>query len=281
MSKWDDALLESGRWLRRGKSYLIGNFGRIIAALTATVACLVTFTDIGFARVRSAEFTAQFLLMLTAAYIIYFSMESAGEQFGEEAEAYRTAAGAYAETRARVGGDRIAALGDFCLGYAAEELAFRRRAFLFSHGLTETARGNARAKERALYRKAGRMRPMRISPAILLASDHSRKTSELRDPARGKLARLLLKLIPTTVCMTITVSVMLTAKAGMTAADVIGGIMRLSTLPVIAFRGYAEGYRYTAETLPQWIQTKEKLLCAFLNREDPSAADRREEIFSS
>ena len=264
-SKFERSLLESGELIRRGKSYLLGHFGKLIAALTAVVVCLATFTEIGFAELQSARFTAEFLLMLTASYIINFSMESAGEQAAEETETFVAAKEAYRAAKERIRGEDLRALGDFCLAYSEEELAFRKRAFLLSRGVPDG--GNSPGDQKTL-KKCRRMRAVPLSPAVLLSGERSAKKSELQNPGATKIFRLLLKLLPTTICMTITVSVMLTAKDGLGPAEIINGLMRLSTLPIIALRGYAEGYRYTAGSLTLWVETKTKLLRGFLEQRD-------------
>lgn len=63
--------------------------------------------------------------------------------------------------------------------------------------------------------------------------------------------------------MSVTVSVILTAKEGLDAATVIEGILKLSTLPVVGFRGYANGYSYVRKSFIPWIETKKRLLEAY------------------
>jgi hypothetical protein len=76
--------------------------------------------------------------------------------------------------------------------------------------------------------------------------------------------------------MSITVSVMLSAKDGMTASDILNGILKLSALPVIGFRGFCAGYSYSKHTLSLWLETKAGILEAFfkeLSRADATAKD--------
>ena len=63
--------------------------------------------------------------------------------------------------------------------------------------------------------------------------------------------------------MTVTVSVILTAKSGLSAATVIEGILKLSTLPIVGFKGYAGGYSYIRKSYIPWIETKRRLLQAY------------------
>jgi hypothetical protein len=61
---------------------------------------------------------------------------------------------------------------------------------------------------------------------------------------------------------------MLTAKDGLTATAVIEGILKLSTLPVVGFRGYAAGYSYIRRSYIPWIETKSRLLEAYNKKEE-------------
>ena len=71
-------------------------------------------------------------------------------------------------------------------------------------------------------------------------------------------------MLPALVSVCVTASVILTAKDGLGTAEIIEGILKLSTLPVAAMRGYAAGYEFIRERLVPWIETKTRLINAFL-----------------
>ena len=75
---------------------------------------------------------------------------------------------------------------------------------------------------------------------------------------------MLIALLPTTVCMGITVSVILTMKDGVSAAAVIESILKLGTLPIVAFKGYTAGYAHVQETVIPWLRAKTKLIDSVL-----------------
>ncbi len=75
---------------------------------------------------------------------------------------------------------------------------------------------------------------------------------------------MMLKLLPSTLCMLLTVSMMVTAKSDLGIGEIIEGIVKLSTLPLIGLRGYSQGYEYARESLVSWINLKTSLLDAFL-----------------
>lgn len=269
--KFEMSLLESGNLIKRGGEFLINNVGKAIATLTLLVSALVLFTDVGFTGFQSKSFTSTLLVMLIASYLMYFSMEDAGERLGESTAEYKAAAERYRELAARINGDKIPALRAFLGDYAREEQRFRRSALLMHYGYgTEDyeayKRGGACEKNaKRIFKKADRIRPVALTPRDLLTKDGARGKSELKNPEGAKLCGMLLRLIPTTLCMTVTVSVMLTAKDNLNAAAIAEGIFKLSSLLIIGFRGYGTGYQYTKHSLPLWMATKARLLDAFLN----------------
>ena len=76
-------------------------------------------------------------MMLIASYVMYFSLEDAGERLGRESEEYKTVAEMHREMNERIKGCDIADLRDFCLEYRNAELEYRRENLLFSLGYTK------------------------------------------------------------------------------------------------------------------------------------------------
>jgi hypothetical protein len=76
-----------------------------------------------------------------------------------------------------------------------------------------------------------------------------------------------LKILPSTVCMFFTASVVLTAKE-LSLVSVMEGIIKLSALPIVGFRGYINGYNYKKDREAAWIKTKIKLLRGFILADD-------------
>ncbi len=272
-TKLELGLIESEGFLKKGGMLIVSNIGKTVAIITVFVAILVTFTDISFQDLRTESFATEAALLLIAAYLMYFSLEDAGEKLGEESDEYREALSLYLKEREKINGEKMDTLRDFCLDYSREELVYRRKSYLYSNALSEndlekylSGERFTRKKERVLRRAAG-LKAVNLTPSMLLTKERVKSKSELISPEKGKLLRLIVKLIPTTVCMTVTVSVMLTAKDGLTAATVIEGILKLSTLPIVGFRGYASGYSYVRRSYIPWIETKRRLLEAYNKKE--------------
>lgn len=273
MAREFDAVLSYERLSDRGYAAIVGSSGKIIAIITALIAVLVTFTDITFSSLASAEFTSSLAVTLIASYLMYFSLEDAGERLGESSAEYKSAEDRFNSLRARVKPTMLAALRDYSVKYSKDELEFRRRAFLCSMGYAtedyDSYIGGARFPRRAerVFKRAGRMRPAMLNPAMLLSPDRCGTSSEIESPERLKYRAALMRLLPSTACMLFTASVILTAKPDLTAAVVIEGILKLSALPVVGFRGYVAGYRYAKSSKSAWLEAKARILEGFLSEQ--------------
>ncbi len=269
-TKFEYGLIEAESFIKRSGASIIKNIGKIIAGITLTVAVLITFTDVSFAGFERESFASGLTLMLICAYLIYFSLEDAGETLGEESDGYKTARKAYEETRRRIDGEAAYGLRDFCIEYSREELEYRKENLLLTYGYTNEEYQRYQEGEsfgrrsKRIFRKADALKAVPLTPKTLLSSERRSTKSELHNPERFKLLAMFVRLLPSVLCMTVTVSVMLTAKDGMTAATVIEGILKLSTLPIIGFKGYASGYSFVRNSLVPWTETKTRLLDSFL-----------------
>lgn len=265
----DLGLVSSSSLVKRGYSFLIANVGKTVALITLAVSALVLFTEISFSELSSESFTGTLVMMLIASYVMYFSLEDAGERLGRDSEAYKAASEKYEEKKKSVKGYDLAALRKFCLDYTEAELEYRRSNMLFSLGYTEeeykSYLGGEKISKKAM-KDLGRVKKMKraeLDAASLLSNDKGQR-SELHNPAENKLLRLTMRLIPSTVCMLFTVSVMISVKDNLGAAGVIEALVKLSTLPAIGLKGYSGGYEYVTESEISWIETKSRLLDAFL-----------------
>ena len=265
----DLGIVTSGAFMKKGYSFLIANVGKAVAIITLAVCALVLFTEISFSELSSESFTVTLVMMLIASYVMYFSLEDAGERLGRESSAYKKASERYEANKGSVKGCDVSALRKFCLDYREAELEYRRSNMLFSLGYTSEEysrylKGEKMSKK--AMKDLGRVKKMKRSEldAATLLSKEKGQRSELCNPADNKLLRLTLRLIPSTVCMLFTVSVMISVKDNLGAAGVIESLVKLSTLPAIGLKGYSGGYEYVTESEIGWIDTKSRLLDAFL-----------------
>ena len=265
---FDSEILSLSERIRGGYTYLIANLSKIIAAVTAVVTAMLVFTDIAFLGFSSKEFTSTLALILISSYIMYFSLEEAGEKLYEDSEEYKRLAEEYTKAAEKISLERLLALREYCKKYADDELIFRRRSALLSIGSTEEdyerfLRGECVDKKtRRALGKISRMKRIDLTPEMLIYHGGG-GAIRIYDPKRGKTLMLILKILPSTVCMLFTASVVLSAKE-LDMVTVIEGIMKLSTLPIVGFRGYLNGYNYKKDNEAEWIKTKIRLIEGFL-----------------
>ena len=266
-------LLEIRSFMKHSYTALISNAGKVIAFITLSMAVLLTFTDVAFSDLSSQAFTTQLCVMLLSSYLMYFSLEDSGEREGEASEEYKMANERYLSAKTRITPNDIDRLRQFCLDYSIREQEYRRLSYLSEMGLSKCDYLSYRSgkvfsrRNMRIFRKADKIRAVNLTPSTLLSSTHGVSQSELLGPGRAKLISSLISLIPSTVCMIFTVSVMLTTKDGMTVSSVIEGILKLSALPIIGFRGMLDGYKFAKEEKSAWLETKARLLETFLLEE--------------
>lgn len=266
----DLGIISSGALVKKGYSFLIANVGKTVALITLFITALVSFTEISFSDFGGESFTSTLIMMLLASYIMYFSLEDAGEKLGRESEEYKKASGNYDDVRDKISGADITALRKFCLDYRNADLEYRRSNLLFSLGYTEEeykrylhGENMGKKAEKALGR-VKKIKRAELDAANLLSAER-RHESELRDPKTYRLLSMVIRLIPSTVCMLFTVSVMISTRDNMTVAGIIEALLKLSTLPIIGLKGYAAGYQYATENEQDWLEIKTRLLGSFIS----------------
>ena len=266
---FDMGIVSSGQLVKKGYSLLIANVGKTVALITLAVTALVSFTEISFSEFGSESFTSTLVMMLIASYVMYFSLEDAGEKLGRESDEYKTASERLTELKSKIKGSDVSRLREFCLDYRNAELEYRRSNLLFSLGYTEEeykryVQGEKMSKK--ALKDLGRVKKIKCAEldAASLLSGERRSESELKNPESSRLIHMILKLIPSTVCTLFTISVMISVKDNLTAAGVIEALLKLSTLPVIGLKGYSGGYEYVTDSEIGWMETKARLLDAFL-----------------
>ncbi len=280
MREFEVKLLEGGESLKKSGLELVGNVGKLVAILCVLITAVVTFTDVSFTEFNLSDTLPQLILLLTSSYVIYFSLEDAGERLGEDSEEYKAQRARHTALCEGLSGEDTRALGKFLEDYCTEELESRRRRMLGFYGLSDDEfrgflSGKETDKRRArILKRVARLRPSQITLTNLLSSLAPReRRGPLENPTRRKLASLILKLIPSTVCTAVTVSVMLTVKGDMTASDVLSALLKLSALPIIGFRGYAAGYAFSKNDACLWYRIRSDIIEEYIERKKQKTLD--------
>jgi hypothetical protein len=269
-NKLEPLLTDADGLLRRGGAALLNNLGKTVAVITVLVAILVTFTDVSFSEFGTESFTGRMLLMMLASYLMYFSLSDSGEKLCEGSEEYKAAIEKYEQARGAISCEDIEGLREYLEDYKARETEYRKGSALSSLGISAqeyrdylAGKKFPRGKMKKLKR-ISRIKPPPLNTAMLLSKEKARERSELDNPERFKLLRLAIKLIPSTLGTLLTVSVMLNTKDGMSAGELVDGVMKLSTLPIIGMRGYSCGYNYVKHRYIPWIEVKTRLIEGYL-----------------
>ena len=271
--KETNELLELGGVLREGYSSLMTHGGRVIAVITLSLAILLTFTDLTLSDIGTERFGATLFVMLISSYMMYFSLEDSGEKEGEMCPEFVSAKERFLKAKSLVTPDKIDSLRTFCLDYSLKELQFRRLGYLSENGYSLSDYNAYKAGEKPpikaelIFRRADKMRAVNLTPQSLLCGSHYSTKSELSNPIYKKIGGALLSLIPSTVCMVFTVSVILTAKEGQNIYTVLNGILKLSALPIVGFKGALDGYSFSKEYKSGWLEAKARIIEAFLEQE--------------
>ena len=269
--KLEDGLIAADALTKKGGTAIIKNTGKIIAVITLIVATLLTFADVALSSFQGEEFTATLVVMLIASYLMYFSLEDAGEKLGLEGEDYVKHKAAFDEVKARISGEDIPSLRDFCNRYTADEIKFRQRCLLLEVGYTEAeyteylGGGSVDKKRERAFKRVKRLKSATLTPATLLLGGSKTPSTEIYERGKFKFLRMGLKLIPTAVCTVVTVSVILTVKDGLTPSDIAESILKLSSLPIIGCRGYLAGYNFVKGVEIPILDTKRRIIEAYLS----------------
>ena len=270
----EDKLLAIESLSKRSGAMIIRNTGKIIACITLLITLLLTFTDITLGGVGTEQFTSTLAVMLIASYLMYFSLEDAGERLGEECEEYTTATSKLSYLRERISGKDAGRLREWCESYSKKEWEHRVRRYLSTEGysyeeyLALELHSDCDKRRRRAFRHAKKIRAYPLTVQMLLSNGGVSEESELYDRGRFKSLKMAARLLPTAIISCLTVSVMLTVKDGLGAAEVIESLLKLSSLPIIGFRGYAAGFRHVREFEIPRLYTLSRILEAFLDECD-------------
>ena len=272
--KFTDA---GGNFKRHGHEYTVASFSRIVAAVAAVVALLVSFTELAFTGLEAETITPTLAVMIVCSYLMYFSLETSGERAGMEDEDYKRADERFKAVKARIKPCHVASLRDFCTDYSRNEHTYRRTSYLISQGYSveeyQAFKEGGEATQGAIriFRKFERIRPRVITPAMLIGGGRVAKSSELDNPERTKTALLTARLLPTTVCMIFTASIALSLKGNLGTEAIIEALIKLSTLPLVALKGYCAGLGYVKGPGTEWLLTRARLLESLLERNEASS----------
>ncbi|MCQ2414180.1 MAG: hypothetical protein MJ082_05240 [Clostridia bacterium] len=271
MSEFDGLLLSGSDFLAKSKRTVLSRVGRLIALLTLGAAAIVTFTDVWFSDFGAAQTGIDLVLYLVGAVTVFFSMEKDGETSAGNEPGYVAALKRFREQTDGITAEDLPRLREYVLSYVKAEFEHRKLCLMTGNGICEeeyAAYLAGRKCSRGVKKKCRKIKALKPSSltANSLLSLSADGRSELCDPQGKRTLGLLSKLLPSLICMCLTVAVAIKIKDGMTADVILSGIFRLSALLGVGAKGYIFGYRYVSENLTAWLSAKTKLLESFAKR---------------
>jgi predicted signal transduction protein with EAL and GGDEF domain len=116
---------------------LMNNLGKLIAVMAALVAFLVTFTDVTLSAVGIKTLIPSLIVLIVCSYVIYFSMEDAGEELGRSTKEYTSCEARYDSLRNEIKGSDLDDLRSFLTEYSKSEANYRKEGLMLTLGVTE------------------------------------------------------------------------------------------------------------------------------------------------
>ncbi len=278
MKNLSDLLLDTGAVLDKSKKHLILHVGRVIAMLTVILAMILTFADVTLVSDFTRRLTSEIAVLTVAAILMYFAMQTEGELSGRQSEEYVKYKGAARTAAEAIRADRMEGLSEYLERHIRTELQARRRSLLYTYGYTEEqytlylrAKQCPNVRARRVFRRAERMRPIRLSVASLL-SDGEDHESTLTSPHARRGLMTLCRLIPSLFGMLVTVSVIIEWHDPLSASVLMEGAVKLCALLSVGLKGYLDGHKYVIGPLASHLAYKSRLLNAFLLENDKTPA---------
>lgn len=262
------------RHLLRNRRYT----GIWVGVLTVLVVAATFFCEMHMTAAPAEQTAMTAAVTVLACFIMYTSLFDAGRQKSIGEEAYRTLSENFCRLRERIGRTGGESLERFCTAYVGEELRRTRETILGSVGeryetflayqagemTRETFRALSRPRRRALCR-AARLKPLRLTAAMLLCEHLGQKRGLVLSGRRGRLKRTVNALIPTLFGSLVTVAVTLEGSEP-TPATVIAGLLRIFNLIWTGARGYIAGCNAVSEEESAALETKSTLLELYLGQ---------------
>ena len=137
MKRIDESLFDKESVIKEKIGEMMNNIGKLIALMAALVALLVTFTDVTLTSVSIKALIPSLIVLLVCSYVIYFSMEDAGEELGRSTKEYQAAATRYDSIRSKIRGSDLDRFRVFLTEYSKSEAKYRKEGLMLSLGITE------------------------------------------------------------------------------------------------------------------------------------------------
>ena len=275
---FSEAPLREDRGALRG---VLSNLGIVCAVFTFLSVSALFFTDITVSLQGSLSFSIQFLVLLFASYVMYFSLSETGADRARQEKEFG-AAKARADAlhlRFREKGD-INSLLLFCNKVSLRETESKRSALLSYYGLSKKDLADAASASLSAMQKRGllrvkRMREVRILPSMLLLSreEGGYRPPLAKSPAAAKRHRFIPYLLASLFTAFFSVSVLCEIIINPNPALLVGYISKVFTLVFNGIKGYRAGYCNIAKDTALYLEEQSDLLEEYFKDFLPSLSE--------
>lgn len=250
----DDLFLSDTQEKTAVRSILSG-LGVICAALTVLVFSTLFFSDITLSVKGALDFSVDFALLFFSSYVMYFSLFDTGSEKAASLASYTALkekrAALFLRYRAKGSHESLTA---FCRRLSFAKTEERRQDVLSLYFLSEEEATLLRKKDkkdltknerRALWRLS-RLKPVRITPALLLAERALAKDSTpfSHSPEQLRRRRFFRFLLPSALTAFFSVALVCEVIRDPSLDVIVGYLLKLFTLLFNGVKGFRSGYAY-------------------------------------
>jgi hypothetical protein len=269
------SITETGR---KTAKTVLKNFSSIVAIFAMVVLITLIFADVAVAPAFTWQWATKLVLYLVIMYVLFFSMQTTGLQDGRAQPVYNTVMKKYEELREGVRTDHeLETLQEWCDLYIEQELRAARTKLLRHASMTykmfeekyidpEVPLPKCLSlKKRMAIRKARRLRPVVLTPDMLLncGSLVVGRSPLGPNPGTWRALRSARALIPRTVMLFLVTDMAISVIADPSWETVVMGIMMCFVGLLCAYQGYDSGFKNIVEDTVNYVQRQINLLSQY------------------
>lgn len=271
-----------------GLGAVAGNLASVIAVLAVFVLICSFWLEISLEDVLTVNFAMDSCLTALLYCVMQFSMQENGRKNGALDPAFREAQRKYRAVRDRLLDSGVSGLEALCIEYAKEELRFARSARLSRIGLdldtwqrhySSLDRKALRAKdlttpdgkrplsrlERRVILATNRMRPIKLTPSMLLLENGSYLSRDViaQNPEKKLVLTSACQALTTVVAGCFTASILVEVVAAPTVATFVYCLIKLFCLLWRGAMGYSAGHKSICRDAVAYHSSRTSILTRF------------------
>lgn len=271
-----------------GIGTIAGNLASVIAVLAVFVLICSFWLEISLEDVLTVNFAMDSCLTALLYCVMQFSMQENGRKSGALDPTFREAQRKYRAVRDRLLDGGVTGLEELCIEYAEQELKFARSCRLARIGLdldtwqreyssldrtalrsrtltTPDGKRPLSRLERRVILATNRMRPIRLTPSMLLLENGSRLTRDIiaQNPEKKLALTSACQALTTVVAGCFTASILVEVVSAPTVATFVYCLIKLFCLLWRGAMGYSAGYKSICRDAVAYHSSRTSILTRF------------------